>query len=102
MADESGAVPEGFSLQQNYPNPFNPETLIRYSVPVRSQVRISVLNGLGQTIDVLVDQQKPAGEHSVVWHATVPSGVYFYRLEATPVAQRTPAVRLVRKMVLLR
>jgi len=38
---------------------------------------------LGREVATLVDEQLPAGEHKIVFDTgTLPSGVYFYRLEA--------------------
>jgi hypothetical protein len=81
-------LPTAFSLQQNYPNPFNPSTVIRFQLPVVSQVRLHIYNLKGQLVRTLVNEQKPAGRHQVVWDgrndvgARVPSGVYLYRIEA--------------------
>jgi ligand-binding sensor domain-containing protein len=74
-----------FELQQNYPNPFNPQTTIRYNLIKNEKVTIEIYNICGQKIKTLVDQQKSAGKHSVVWdgkdaeNRKLPSGVYFYR-----------------------
>lgn len=73
--------PMNFTLGQNYPNPFNPATTIRYQIPTEGQVSLRVFDVLGREIASLVDEVKPAGEHSIVWGATsYPSGLYFYRL----------------------
>ena len=38
---------------------------------------------LGREVATLVDEPKDAGTHSVSWDAAgLPSGVYYYRLEA--------------------
>ena len=70
-------------LHQNYPNPFNPTTVIRYSLPRRSQVTLDVFNNLGQKIATLVDGEVSAGTHEARFEARgLASGVYFYRIQA--------------------
>lgn len=81
--DELPGRPQSFVLDQNYPNPFNPETVIEYRLPKRSYVRLTIYDVLGREVDVLASETQNAGDHSVIFNAaTVPSGVYFYRLEA--------------------
>ena len=94
--EEDISTPSMYSLEQNYPNPFNPSTAIRFSLPASSRVRISVSDILGRDIAQLVDNTMAAGTHTVSWNASgFPSGVYFYTLISD-------AVRLTRKMILLR
>ena len=72
----------------NYPNPFNPETVIEYSIPTDADVVIEVYNIVGQKIDILVNERKKSGKHSVLWKGkdnngkSVASGVYFYKIKA--------------------
>jgi dienelactone hydrolase len=75
-------VPSKFSLAQNYPNPFNPGTTISYEIPQASNVSIKIINTLGQTVATLIDEHKEPGFYQVRWNANVPSGIYFYRLQA--------------------
>jgi photosystem II stability/assembly factor-like uncharacterized protein len=76
-------LPSDFALMQNYPNPFNTSTTIQYAVGKSGLVSLTVYDLLGQEVAVLVDGERPAGIHSVVWDAsTQASGVYFYRLQA--------------------
>jgi hypothetical protein len=76
-------LPENYELSQNYPNPFNPATIISYSLPSSSNVRITVYNTLGQTVKVLVNEFKNTGNYSINFNAAeLPSGTYFYKLEA--------------------
>lgn len=89
-------TPSVFALHQNYPNPFNPSTTISFDVPQGVHVTLALYNMLGQRIRILADETRPAGRYAVVVDAsTLPSGVYFYRLEA-------PGYAEVKKMILLR
>lgn len=71
-------------ISQNYPNPLNPTTKISYSIPQKSFVKLAIINILGQTIETIVTEEKDAGHYDVDWWVKVPSGVYFYRMEAIP------------------
>ncbi|UCE18122.1 MAG: T9SS type A sorting domain-containing protein, partial [Gemmatimonadota bacterium] len=83
LATKGGIVPEEYILLENYPNPFNPETNIEFGLPEDSQVRLRVYNMLGQEVAVLVDDGLDAGYYTFSWDtAGLPSGVYFYRIEA--------------------
>ena len=76
-------APSVFSLSQNYPNPFNPNTTIKYSIPLSSNVVIKVFNVLGDEVTTLVDEQKQAGTYELTFNAkNLSSGVYFYQLKA--------------------
>jgi len=79
----AGGKPEQSSLQQNYPNPFNPSTTIRYALPVRSHVTLTIYNPLGQQVSTLVEDEQEEGSHEVQFDASgLPSGMYLYRLTA--------------------
>ncbi len=72
-----------FQLFQNYPNPFNPTTTISYSLPKKSRVALNVYDVLGREVVTLVNKEMEAGTHSQLLNAlNLPSGIYFYRIEA--------------------
>ena len=78
----NGAVFD-FHLEQNYPNPFNPSTKIKYSIPHISNVKIKIYDILGSEIEILLNEEKPAGTYEITWYAEgLPSGIYFYRIQA--------------------
>jgi len=75
--------PPTYSLSQNYPNPFNPSTTIQFSLPVRSDVRLTLVNILGEAVKEIASGNYEAGQHQVISDASnMATGVYFYRLEA--------------------
>jgi hypothetical protein len=84
----AGLIPAQYMIEQNYPNPFNPTTMIRYALPNSSHVTLSVFNTLGEQVALLVSGQQDAGYHEVTFNAEhLPSGVYFYRLQAGSYAE---------------
>ena len=83
VSSESEELPAEVTLSANYPNPFNPETTIRYALPQAGKVRLVVYDLLGHEVEILVDQSKPAGDHTVRFGAdNLASGLYVYRLQA--------------------
>jgi hypothetical protein len=84
VADKgTDGVPLSYNLSQNYPNPFNPTTRISYAIRKPGLVRIELYNTLGQKVRTLVDEVKPAGAYTLEVPANnLPSGVYFYRINA--------------------
>ncbi len=75
------AIAGRYVLMQNFPNPFNPATTIRYGLPHRSPVSLSLFNTLGQRVATLVQGEEEMGFHEVRFNAAgLSSGVYFYTL----------------------
>lgn len=75
-------LPTKFELMQNYPNPFNPTTTIVYSIPKSGDVKVKVINILGETVSVLVNDYRKEGIHKLTFNASnIASGVYFYTIQ---------------------
>ena len=77
-------IPSVYSLENNFPNPFNPSTVIRYSLPFDSNVKLTVYNSLGQVVvDELSVGFKKAGTYDINFNAySLISGIYFYSIRA--------------------
>jgi hypothetical protein len=98
---DKNSLPAEFALKQNYPNPFNPTTVIPYELPQAGQVKLVILNPLGQIVKTLINGWQTAGRHQVVWDGRsasgqlLSSGIYFYCL-------KTGSFKQTRKMILIR
>ena len=70
-----------------HPNPLTGSTTISYSLPAGGRVMIEVYDIQGRRIAALVDAQKSAGFHGVIWNGkdstgnAAASGVYFCRVK---------------------
>ena len=72
-----------YSLEQNYPNPFNPSTTINYALKEKCDVKLTLLNSIGEEIAVVVKGEQDKGYHKVeIDGSKLSSGVYFYKLVA--------------------
>ncbi len=84
----SSVVPDDFNLGNNYPNPFNPSTKIKFALPVSGNVELNVYDTKGAIVGKLVNQKLSAGVYEYEFIAgNLPSGVYFYRLNAEGFAE---------------
>ena len=100
--DDEIAIPKKFELSQNYPNPFNPSTVINYSLPSDSKVKLQIFNTLGELITTLVDETNNAGVHTIKWNASnLASGLYLYRISAESISD-SKKFSSVKKMLLIK
>ena len=84
------------TLNPSYPNPFNSETILSYTLPTASDIRLEVFTLNGQRVAVLHEGFQAAGYHTISMDASDwASGVYLYRLT-------TPEGRFAQKFTLLR
>ncbi len=97
---ERGNLPRSYALKQNYPNPFNPVTTIEYDIPKSGQVSIVLFNVIGQKVNTLVHEFKPAGTYRVNWDGKndqgekVNSGLYFYLMRSGSFEKKMKCVLL--------
>ena len=71
-----------FRLMQNQPNPFNRGTTIRFTLPEKTHVTLTIQDLAGRTVTTLVNEERSSGIHEVEWKGEIPSGIYFYRLSS--------------------
>ena len=87
---------KNFILHQNYPNPFNPSTIIKFSIPQTSYVKLVIYDMLGKEVITLINEEKIYGNYEVVFDGSkLSSGVYFYSLQSN-------GKNLTKKLLLLR
>lgn len=80
---EALPLPAAFELRQNAPNPFTWRTIVPFELARGGAVRLEVFDASGRKLATPLDAILSAGPHDVrIDAAELPSGVYFYRLEA--------------------
>ncbi len=78
---ESTSFITDYVLEQNYPNPFNPSTTIKFGLPEKSNVVLTVYNSLGAEVATLVNEVREAGSYEVEFNAdNFSSGIYYYKI----------------------
>ena len=84
-AELISAIPKNYYLEQSLADPFSPTTSIRYALPERCYVKLTIFNMLGESLLVLVSGEKDAGVYDVTFDASdFTSGAYMFRLDAHP------------------
>lgn len=70
------------------PNPTSGSATVSYQLSNPTNIRIAVYDVTGRQIKTLVSDERPAGEHQLIWEGTdnsgrsVSSGVYFVKMQA--------------------
>jgi len=78
-----GAIPMQYGLSQNYPNPFNPTTAFNFALVEDVHVTLRVYDVTGRLVATLIDGMEKVGHHVVEFNgANLPSGQYYYRMQA--------------------
>lgn len=90
------AIVNEYKLHQNFPNPFNPETTIEVDLAQDGYASLTVYDVLGQQVAQPLAGNLARGRYSVLFNGRdLPSGVYFYQLNAGSFVDQ-------KKMVLLK
>lgn len=78
-----GELVTEYRLAQNYPNPFNPGTNLGFRIANFGLVTLKVYDIQGKEIRTIVNEHLQAGNYEYTFNGSgLPSGVYFYKLEA--------------------
>ncbi len=82
---ESPVAPAGGPvLLQSAPNPFRQSAVVPYRLAAPGPVSLILYDALGRTVRTLVAGIQAAGDHeAVIDGAGLPSGVYYYELDAS-------------------
>ncbi|MBC7188494.1 MAG: cyanophycinase [Calditrichaeota bacterium] len=72
--------PQTHLLVYNFPNPFSRQTCFSYWLPAPGEVTLEMFNVRGQQVGRMHDQWQEPGWHTMEWEASLPRGVYLYRL----------------------
>ncbi len=91
-----------YKLYQNYPNPFNPVTNIKFDLPFESEVRLVIINTLGEIVEIIENNKRLKGSYEVQWgNKNYPSGVYLLILNANSL-ENERSFQEVRKLLLIK
>ncbi len=79
------SLPLEFSVGAGYPNPFNPSFIMPFTLPIKGEVSINIVNLVGQTVFSL-KREYEAGAHQFYFNTAgveseIASGLYFVTLE---------------------
>ncbi len=100
---KTGNRPTSTTLFQNYPNPFNPETIIRYSLEERSDIRLSIYDTQGRQVKELLEGEQARGVYEVrVSLPELSSGVYYYRIQVRPNSRPSVSLTQTKQMLLIK
>jgi hypothetical protein len=77
-------LPEAFGITSIYPNPFNSMTVVKYTLPMPSEVALNVFDMSGREVLTIYQDQLSIGSHSVTLDGSkLASGLYFVHLAAS-------------------
>ncbi len=81
-------VPNNFTLGNAYPNPASNDVTIAFDLKARKDVKISLVNLLGQEVISIANDNFSAGNNEVKFNVgNLSAGVYFYTMTVDGVSQ---------------
>jgi regulation of enolase protein 1 (concanavalin A-like superfamily) len=103
VIESETSSPSSLTLYPAYPNPFNSNTVISFSLPLKSYVLLRVFDMMGQAVATLVNEELAAGNHFRKWNASnISSGVYFCRLSVRTPSGRSGSFAETEKLMILK
>ena len=88
------------SLGDAYPNPSRDKTTFTFSLAGESRVRLEIIDVVGNTVAIILDETMPGGIHRVEWDNTTDSGtrvrkgMYLYKMQINNQIQQTKQIVL--------
>ena len=84
-------VPSEFYLSQNFPNPFKGITRIKYCLPVKTEVELTLMNSSGTEMKKLVHKTQEAGTYEIKINSKdLTDDFDSYRLQAFDIGSSLP------------
>jgi len=78
----SKPVPQNYAVGNAYPNPFNGQTSLKLSLKQSANVRVDVINVVGETVATLQNGRMNAGTRTLNWRPLqTASGTYWLRIK---------------------
>ena len=97
-------IPSEFYLSQNSPNPFRNSTNIKYCLPFKTNVYLTIFNFDGIMVKELVNQVQEAGTYEIKFDShDFPYGEYYFQLQAGDNIKKTKLYfNKMKKMILIK
>ena len=94
--NEANETIRSYKLFDAYPNPFNSSTIIGYQIPNSGLITLKIYDAVGKEVSTIVNEVKQTGNYTARFTSQdLPSGIYFYKLNAPDFTQT-------KKMILLK
>jgi hypothetical protein len=79
IAENNNTVPQDFGFSATTIS--RGSVSIHFALPAATTVELSIYDALGRVRETVISEKFSAGSHNVNTHLTLPSGVYFYKMD---------------------